>query len=264
MKLRWMTGILMAGVLMVSASAQADHPQIPGGTPSEPSNDSAVTPNLTVQPQDALNAYEKQMAFVTVQTSEELTQIVQAVRTGQISSDQAEHLSRRSFELSMIRLQFLDALYQIVETTLPKEGPPAKPEEQPSRITTSEQTLVVEPPTSSPDIPESMARYVALTPAQIAAIQARVSEEQKYVQPLLQQLVQNRKALAIATQITPSSNNQIRKLAIEQSHVLERLIIANSQLQRDISGILTVEQRKKLDDMGQDTTDVTKRLFAER
>jgi hypothetical protein len=57
MKLRWMTGILMAGVLAIPAMAQADHSQIPGigGTPTEPSNDSAVTPNSTLQPQDALN-----------------------------------------------------------------------------------------------------------------------------------------------------------------------------------------------------------------
>lgn len=265
MKLRWMTGILMAGVLAIPAMAQADHPQIPGigGTPTEPSNDSAVTPNSTLQPQDALNAYEQQMAVVTVQTYEELAQIAQAFHAGQISSDQAEHLSRRCFELSMIRLQFLDTLHQIVETTLSKEGPSAKPEEQPSQVTTSEETLVVTPPTSSPDIPESMAKYLELTPAQIAAIQARVSQEQKYIQPLLQQLAQNRKALTAVTE-NRSSNGEIRKLAVEQSRILERLIIANSRLQRDISEILTVEQRKKLDDKGQDTADMTKRLFAER
>ena len=266
MKLRWMTGILMAGVLAISATAQADHSQIPGigGTPTEPSGDSAVTPNLTLQPQDALNSYEQQMALVTVQTYQELTQIAQAVRAGQISSAQAEHLTRRSFELGMIRLQFLDTLHQIVETTLSNEGPSAKPEEQPSQVTTSEQTLVVAPPTTSPDIPESMAKYLELTPVQIASIQARISGEREYIQPLLQQLERNRKALAVATQIKPSSNNQIRKLASERSHILERVIIADSRLQRDISGILTVEQRKKLDNVGRDTADVTKRLFAER
>jgi Spy/CpxP family protein refolding chaperone len=253
MKIRWITGILIAG-LAISALAQTEHPQPPGIgglTATEPSDDPSVDPNSTLQPRDALNTYEEQMVLVTVETYKELAQIAQAVRAGQISSDEAVYLTRRYFELSIIRLQFLDTLHQILETKVSKESTPANLEEQ-TQVETSDQTLIVVPPASSPDISEAMAKYLELTPTQIAAIQARVSEEQKYVQPLVQQLAQNRKALATATQIKPSSNNKIRTLAIEQSHILERLIIANSRLQRDISEILTIEQRKKLERVGQD------------
>ena len=65
--------------------AQADHLQLPdvgGATATEPSPDSAVAPDSTPQPQNSLNAYEQQMAIVTVQTYTELTQISEALHSG--------------------------------------------------------------------------------------------------------------------------------------------------------------------------------------
>lgn len=268
MKLRQITWILlMTAVLSISAVAQADHSQSPGiggSTATEPFDDSAATPNSTLQPQDALNEYEEQMALVTIQTYAELGQIAQAVREGQISGDQAKHLTRRCYELSLIRLQFLDTLHQIVETTISKEGPPAKPEEQKPEMLQSGETLVVAPPVSSPEIPFSVVKDLELTPVQIVIIRALVSAAQGQIQPLLQQLSQNQRALAIAARTKRSGDSHIQKLALDQSHILRRLIIANSSLQRDIYQILTDAQRAKLDGMGQDTTDVTKRLFAQR
>ena len=124
MKLRWITGILMAGVLALSAMAQADQQQLPntgGGTATEPSPDSAVTPDLTPQPQDSLNAYEQQMAVVTVQTYTELVQIAEGLQSGQISNERAEYLTRRCFEVGVVRLQFLDTMHLIAESKLPEK-----------------------------------------------------------------------------------------------------------------------------------------------
>jgi hypothetical protein len=70
------------------------------------------------QPQDSLNAYEQQMAVVTVQTYTELAQIAEALHSGQISSERAEYLTRRCFELGVVRLQFLDTLHLIAESKL--------------------------------------------------------------------------------------------------------------------------------------------------
>ena len=242
MKATWITLILVAGAIAPLAGAQADSPKPPtdGVIVIEP--DKPATPDAPSQPQDALKAYEEQMVRVTVGTYAELVEIGQAVGAGQISSEQAEYLTRRSYEIGIIRFQFLDTLHEIIETTLTKEGPTEKTEEQPSQAT----TLVVAPPSSSSDIPEPVAKYLELTPAQIAAIEARLIEERKQIQPLLQQLSQNRKALTAATHTEQSGNTQIRKLAIEQSHILEQLIIANSRLQRDVYEMLSVEQRKKL------------------
>ena len=266
MKLRWVTGILMAGVLALSAMAQADHAQLPdigGATATEPSDDSPVTPNSMPHPQDSLTTYEEQMAIVTVQTYTELTQIAEALHSGQISDERAEYLTRRSFELGVVRLQFLDTLHQIAEGKVSREAAPERPEEQARQTEASGETLLVPPP-SSPNIPESVVKYLELTPPQIAIIQVRVSQEQQEIQPLLQRLAEHKKEIVIATHKKQPSNSRIRKLAVEQSRILERLIVANSRLQQDIYRILTPEQRRKLDSTDQGTVDVTTRLFAQR
>jgi Spy/CpxP family protein refolding chaperone len=267
MKLRWITGILMAGALALSAMAQADHLQLPdigGATATEPSNDAAVIPNSMPQPQDSLNAYEQQMAIVTVQTYTELARIAEALHSGQISDERAEYLARRSFEVGVVRLQFLDTLHQIVEIKLSREATPENSEEQARQMEASGETLVVPPPAPSLKIPESVVTSLQLTPSQIAIIQVRVAEEQGEIQPLLQRLLEHKKEIVIATHTKQPSNRRIRKLAVEQSRILERLIVANSRLQQDIYRILTSEQRQKLDSTGHETVDVTTRLFAQR
>jgi len=267
MKLRWITGILMAGVLALSAMAQADHPQIPGiggATATEPSPDSAVTPDLTPQPQDSLNAYEKQMAIVTVQTYTELAQIAEALHSGQVSSERAEYLTRRCFELGVVRLQFLDTLHLIAESKLSREAAPDNSEEQTRQVEASGETLVVPPPAPVLKIPESVVKSLELTPSQIAIIQVRVAEAQKEIQPLLQRLLEHKKEIVIATHTKHPSNRRIRKLAVEQSRILQQVIVANSKLQQDVYSILTAEQRQKLDSTEQETVDVTTRLFAQR
>jgi hypothetical protein len=267
MKLRWIAGILMTGVLALSAMAQADHPQLPdigGATATEPSNDSAVVPNSTPQPQDSLNAYQQQMAVVTVQTYTELAQIAEALHSDQISSERAEYLTQRSFEVGIIRLQFLDTLHQIAENKLSREAAPDNAEEQTRQMEASGETLVVSPPAPFLKVPESVVKALELTPPQIAIIQVCVAEAQREIQPLLQQLLEHKKEIAIATHAEQSSTRRIRKLAGEESHILERLIVANSRLQQDIYRVLTAEQRQKLSSTGQETVDVTTRLFAQR
>jgi hypothetical protein len=267
MKLRWIAGILMAGVLALSAMAQADQPQLPdigGATATEPSNDSAVTPNSMAQPQDSLNAYEQQMAVVAVQTYTELAQIAEAVHSGQISSERAEYLTRRCFEVGVVRLQFLDTLHLIAESKLSREAAPENSEEQTRQMEASGETLVVPPPAFSLKIPESVVKSLELTPPQIVLIQVRVTEAQREIQPLLQRLLEHKKEIVIATHTKQPSNHRIRRLAVEQSRILERLIVANSRLQRDIYSILTAAQRQKLDSTDQETADVTTRLFAKQ
>ena len=266
MKVRWITGILTVGLLAFSAMAQTDHPQLPdtgGATAIEPSPDSAVVPNSTPQPQDSPTAYEQQMAVVTVQTYTELAQIAEAVHSNQIGSEHADYLARRCFELGVVRLQFLDTLHLIAESKLSREAAPEKPEEQTRQVEESGETLVV-PPAFSAKIPESVVKYLELTPSQIVIIQARVAQEQREIQPLVQRLLEHKKEIVIATHDKQPSKSRIRKLAVEQSRILERLIVANSRLQQDIYQVLTAEQRQKLDSTDQHTVEVTTRLFAQQ
>ena len=261
MKIRWLITILVVVTMTTLALAQADdsNPTSSGDVTTIAPGNPAADPGPLLQRQEALNAYERQMALVTIQTYRELAQIAQAARAGQISSEEAEYLTSRSYELGIVRFQFFDTLHQISEIN-PAKGstPEAENEQMPAAPQTSGDTLVVVPPDSSPDIPESLARYLELTPAQIAAIEARVVEEQRQIRPLLQQLSHNREALKTATHAnhSSSSNRHIRQLAVEQSHILERLIFATSRLQRDTYKTLTDTQRERLDDIGQHIADM--------
>lgn len=74
----------MAGVVVVSDLAQADHPQLPdigGAAATEPFNDSAATTNSMAQPQDKSERKRTTMAIVTDQTYTELAQIAEKIRT---------------------------------------------------------------------------------------------------------------------------------------------------------------------------------------
>jgi hypothetical protein len=73
-----------------------------------------------------------------------------------------------------------------------------------------------------------------------------------------------KKKIVIATHTKQPSNSRIRRLAVEQSRILERLIVANSRLQQEIYRVLTAEQRRKLNGIGQETDEVTTRLFSQQ
>ena len=262
MRMGWILRTLVVGALTIPAMAQVDHPQNPENGDAraiDPFAKSSDKSEIPLDPQAVLDVYEQQMAIATVQTYTELTQIAQAVRVGQISSDQANHLTRRCYELGIIRLVFLDTLHEITQSNLPKQ----KGEEPTSGVQISSETLIVKPPAASPDIPEPIAKYLELTPAQLAAIQVLVTEAKKQVQPLVQQLSQNETALDRATREQQFDDKRIRKLASEQSQILERVLIANSRLQRDIYEILTPEQRKKFEAIAQGAPGTARQLFSE-
>jgi hypothetical protein len=269
MKLRLSIGILLAGALAIPVVAQDDHPQpkLPFGSGVITSNPSGnASPELPDGPQDpqlTLKQYEQQMAVITVQTYEELGQIAQAVRAGQMSGEQGWYLAGQRYEVGMIRLQFLDTLHQIIEANIRTGHKSENQEQQTQELHSFQDTVVVPLVTSSPDIPESLARYLELTPVQVAAIQSDVERERKQAQPLLKRLSENRSALTVATRRHRLNGTQIRKLAAEQSHILEQLIVLNSQLQRQVYRILSVEQRRKLDGIKNETAYLPKALFAE-
>jgi hypothetical protein len=124
MKLQWPIAILPAGTLAVPVIAQDNRPQpkLPfssGVITSDPSaNASPELPDGPQDPQLTLKQYEQQMAVITVQTYEELGQIAQAVRAGQMSGEQGWYLAGQRYEVGVIRLQFFDTLHQIIEANI--------------------------------------------------------------------------------------------------------------------------------------------------
>jgi hypothetical protein len=123
--------------------------------------------------------------------SAELGEIAQAVREGKITRSQGEYLSLERYYVALTRFQFLPTLYQN-----PAEGNRTQSYSQantPAQI--SNKIVVISPLTCSPDIPEQMVGYLELTPAQLKAIQAQVTDECKQVQPLLERLEVSRRNL---------------------------------------------------------------------
>jgi Spy/CpxP family protein refolding chaperone len=274
MKVPWTILIVMVGVLATSAMAQ-DESLNPSANDSaigiDPSDKSSPDSVAVLEPQDVLKKYEEQMARVSASTCEQLTLIAQALRQGQVSTEQAQYLTGRQYELGMMRLQFLDTLHQILEANLNKEDNSGKETEDSSgkeggqqpAVQLLKEAVVVPPATSSPDISESVAKYLELTPVQVAAIQSQVEKERREVQPLVEQLSKNRKELTAATLTGRFDQKRVQQLAAEQSHMLEQLIVANSRLQTNVYRILTVEQQRKFDDLRKQTATSAQPPFAE-
>jgi Spy/CpxP family protein refolding chaperone len=249
MKIRWITGIVMAGAMTLPAMAQAGPPKPPAvENPLTADSSEQQAPDSPASPEDKLKVYEEQMAVVTVETCTELEQIAEAVRAGKISSKQGEYLTLHGYEVALIRFQYLGTLHEILEANVSSDDKDETGEATPT-VQLSRETIVIAPPDSSPDIPESTAKYLELTPVQIAMIQARIAEERKEVHPLLQQLSAKQQALSSAMRGQESSDKHIQRLAAEQSRILERLTVANARLQRDIYQFLTAAQREKVDHM---------------
>jgi len=253
MKYGFILGALVISVLVISAVAQNDGQQSVSSDSvmaTVPSDTSTITAILAIEPQvplgprDVLRNYEQEMAFVSDRTSTELAQIAQAAREGQISREQAEYFSGERYHLGMMRFQLLSTLHRILDHELENQ---AEQEDQ-SHV---DGAVVVASPAPSTDTPTGMIEYLGLTRSQIAAIQTQITEERGQVQPLVQQLAINRRALIAATLSGRFDANQVRNLAAEQSQILEQLINANARLQAKIYKVLTPEQQQKLDAMRQ-------------
>lgn len=100
-------------------------------------------------------------------------------------------------------------------------------------------------------MPREIATYLDLTPAQIAAVQAQISEDQKQVRPLVEQLAEQERALESATKSAPFDEKQVRALAAQQSAVLEQLIVANAREAAKLYSMLTSDQQARVDKLQQ-------------
>lgn len=249
MKSRLMMALLITVVLVISAAAQgnstAQHPNDVRARLSGQQSSSTPIPRAQLQaPPGSLDAaYPEVMQAFLQGVSEDLVQIAQAAQDGKISRAQAQYLSVESYYLALTRFQLLRALYQ--------SSNEAKKTELYSQANTapqlSDNTIVIPPPSSSPDVSEQIASYLELTPSQIAAIQAQATDDRKRVEPLLEQLDNSRRTLMSATLNGNFDAAEVQTLAAEQSRILEKLIVANALLESKVYSMLTTEQQRKVD-----------------
>ena len=250
MKSRWIIGFVLMGVLAIFANAQENSsvqsaqgpnanvaPQPPGGATSP-----ATKLQLPAGSQDA-GAYPGRLEEVLGAMSAELAEIAQAAREGKISRDQAEYLSLERYYVALSRFQLLRTLYQP-----PQESDPSQSYTQ---ANTSPQVsgsgFAIPPLVCSPDIPNQLVDYLHLTPRELQALQAQVSEQCKQVQPLVDRLEKSRGKLLAMKLNGKVNDREVQALAAEQSQIIQQIIVANSQLETKLYNTLTSEQQQKVD-----------------
>ncbi|GFE58317.1 Spy/CpxP family protein refolding chaperone [Geobacter sp. AOG1] len=92
-----------------------------------------------------------------------------------------------------------------------------------------------------------MARELGLSDAQQAQIKAIFAAEREKNGPLMEKMKAYRKQLHDAAKATPFDEAAVRTVATNQAQVEVELAVSRARIQSQINGILTPEQRQKLE-----------------
>jgi len=218
------------------AGVAADHARL--------SNIPPVTPQMPRGPLDVLNKYEQEMTSISDGFSQELAQIIEAVRLGQISASESEDLIWERYQLAIMQFQMFSALHSGLQHDLDQTRPVPPPASEHG----GGEVVVAELPFSSLQLPASLVSYLNLTQSQVGEIQVLIGSERQRLEPLLTRLNENRQRLAAATENGKFDEKLVRQLATQQSRLMAELIVATSRFQAELYAVLTPEQRTKLDD----------------
>jgi len=249
-KSRWIIGFLVTCALAISANAQENSgvqsAEGPIANFAQQNTGSATSPATQLQTpaglQDA-GIYPDRLEEVLGAMSAELAEIAQAAREGKISRDQAEYLSLERYYVALTRFQLLRTLHQP-----PQESNPSQSYAQANTSAQiSGSAFAIPPMVCSPDIPNQLVDYLHLTPLEIQALQAQVTEQCKQVQPLVDRLEKSRSKLLAMKLNGKVDDREVQALAAEQSQIIKQLIVANSQLETKLYNTLTSEQQRKVD-----------------
>src|SRR5271165_4983595 len=249
-KSRWIIGFLVTCALAISANAQENSgvqsAEGPIANFAQQNTGSATSPATQLQTpaglQDA-GIYPDRLEEVLGAMSAELAEIAQAAREGKISRDQAEYLSLERYYVALTRFQLLRTLHQP-----PQESNPSQSYAQANTSAQiSGSAFAIPPMVCSPDIPNQLVDYLHLTPLEIQALQAQVTEQCKQVQPLVDRLEKSRSKLLAMKLNGKVDDREVQALAAEQSQIIKQLIVMNSQLETKLYSLLTREQQRKVD-----------------
>src|SRR5580692_4818330 len=209
----------------------------------------AVVPN---DPKQVLQDYDSLMIALTQKFSATLATIAEAVKRGEVSSEQAREMSAEQYQLIHMQFELLSLWRGIEEqdsTRIPDVE--AKPDS-----TQESEVVMVALPFSSLQLNPSLATYLSLTSSQVEAIQQVMMREQHSLEPLMTQLRTTReKLLAIGSEHV--NEKQVKALADTEASLLAGLIVANARMQSKIYKLLSPEQQKKLSDLERTQSAVT-------
>ncbi len=255
MKSRLVVGMSTVCLLMVSAVAQDSSVQLsPNGQAPGVSNGNSSAAVITTDqlgeqlgPQDALRVYAQQMQMVFQNTCEELDAITQAVYSGKVTREQAEYLSAERFQLGMMQFQLLRTLYLSTAYDTQRASQP----QESTELYVVGATVVVPPPSGSAYVPRQIATSLNLSPAQIAAIQAQIADDRKQLEPLVEQLAEQERAVGSVATTVPLDEKQVQALAARQSAILQQIIVANAREASKLFSMLTSEQQARVNKLQQ-------------
>src|SRR5208337_163584 len=108
----------------------------------------ALKPEMPLGPQDILKSYEIAMSIVADKTSADLSVIVQAQQTNQITREQAEYLLQQSYQVAMMQYQVLSALHDVLKHDIDEAA--GQQARQSLKTASSDTVLVVPFPGSAP------------------------------------------------------------------------------------------------------------------
>src|SRR6201997_2333707 len=214
-----------------------------------------VPPNPAAVPSDprhGLQDYDSLMIALTQKFSATLATIAEAVKRGEVSSEQAREISAEQYQLTHMQFELLSLWRGIEEQDLARiPDVEAKPDS-----TEGNDVVMLALPFSSFQLNPSLATYLSLTSSQVEAIQQVMMGEQHSLEPLMTALRTAReKLLAIGSEHV--NEKQVKALADREASLLARLIVANARMQSNIYKILSPEQQKKLSDLERTQSAVT-------
>jgi hypothetical protein len=208
------------------------------------SNILAVTPQMPRGPLDVLNQYEQEMTSISDGFSQELAQIIEAVRLGQISASESEGLIWERYQIAMMQFQVFSALHSALRHDLDQ----TRPVQPPASEHDGGEVVVAELPFSSLQLPASLVSYLNLTQSQVGEIQVLIGSERQRLEPLLTRFNRNRQRLVAVTENAKFDGKLVRKLATQQSRLMAELIVATSRFRAELYAVLTSEQHRKVDE----------------
>jgi hypothetical protein len=201
----------------------------------------AMVPN---DPKQVLQDYDSLMIALTQKFSATLATIADAVKRGEVSTEQAREMSAEQYQVTHMQFELL-SLWRGIEEQDSARIPDveAKPDS-----TQESKVVMVALPFSSLQLNPSLVSYLSLTSSQVEAIQQVMMREQRNLEPLMTALRSAReKLLAIGSEHV--NQKQVKALADTEASLLARLIVANARMQSKIYKILSPYQRQKLSDL---------------
>jgi len=263
MKTKMFLSLLLLATVVPGALVAADEAETKAHSRSDsglvsPVEDPAVTnvvTNTAIVPNDpkqVLQVYDSLMIALTQKFSATLATIAEAVKRGEVSSEQAREMSAEQYQLTHMQFELL-SLWRGIEEQDSARIPDveAKPDS-----TQQSEVVMVALPFSSLQLNPSLASYLSLTSSQVETIQQVMMREQHSLEPLMSALRTAReKLLAIGSEHV--NEKQVKALADTEASLLARLIVANARMQSKIYKILSPEQQKKLSDLERTQSAVT-------